>query len=179
MGIHFRWTCLLFIKNLVPFVHKQSLPLVYANFIRFKTQSLKKNKKFTPLLVRTKCWGKSKLPGAGYNIYTYVRMEIFNFGSFSLAILEKMHFLCFLGWFSLSPTKSSCFPVFSACSLLSEIIIDIIANIYRSIFIYTVFGFLKFLPFLAIFCRFWPFLGFQWGSRFFGSASELQDNWRD
>ena len=27
--------------------------------------------------------------------------------------------------------------------------------------------------------RRWPFLGFQWGSRFFGSASELQDNWRD
>ena len=52
---------------------------------------------YPPSLERTKCWGKCNSPGAGYNIYTYVRMEIFNFGSFSLAILEKMHFLCFLG----------------------------------------------------------------------------------
>ena len=51
----------------------------------------------TPLLERTKCWGTSKSPGAGYNIDTYVRMEIFNFSSFSLAILEKMHFCVFLG----------------------------------------------------------------------------------
>ena len=106
-------------------------------------------------------------------------MEIFNFSSFSLAISEKMHFLCFRAGFSLSPTKSGYFPVFSACSLPSEIIIDIIGNIYGSIFIYTAFGFLNFLPFLAIFGRFWPFLGFQWGSGLFGSASELQDNWRD
>ena len=69
--------------------------------------------------------------------------------------------------------------MFLACSLLSEIIIDIIANIYRSIFIYTAFGFLNFLRFLAIFGRFWQFLGFQWASGFFGSASESQNNWRD
>ena len=92
----------------------------------------------TPLLELTKCWGKSKSPGAGYNIYTYVRMEIFNFSSFSLAISEKMHFLCFRAGFSLSPTKSGYFPVFSACSLPSEIIIDIIGNIYGSILIYSV-----------------------------------------
>ena len=106
-------------------------------------------------------------------------MHIFNIRHISLAILEKMLFLCFWGGFSLSPTKSGFFPVFSACSLPSEIIIDIIGNIYGSIFIYTAFGFLNFLPFLAIFGRFWPFLGFQWGSGLFGSASELQDNWRD
>ena len=35
--------------------------------------------------------------------------------------------------------------MFSACSLPSEIIIDIIGNIYGSIFIFTVFGFLNFL----------------------------------
>ena len=75
--------------------------------------------------------------------------------------------------------KSGYFPVFSACSLPSEIVIDIIENIYGSIFIYSVFGFLNILLLLAIFCRFWPFLGFQWGLWFFGSASELQDNWRD
>ena len=51
--------------------------------------------------------------------------------------------------------------MFSACSLLSEIIIDIIANIYRSIFIYTVFGFLKFLPFLAVSGNFWGFSGLR------------------
>ena len=56
--------------------------------------------------------------------------------------------------------------MFSACSLPSEIIIDIIGNIYGSILIYTAIGFLIFFavfghfwPFLAIFGHFWPFFG--------------------
>ena len=77
------------------------------------------------------------------------------------------------------PTKSGCLCVFSACSLPSEGIFNIIGDEFGSIFIYTVFGFLhfcRFWPLFGHFCLFWACVGFQWGLGFFGSASELKDN---
>ena len=50
---------------------------------------------FTPLHAGRQCWGKTTLPGAGYGLGTYRTVDIFNFSHFSLAILEKLHFLCF------------------------------------------------------------------------------------
>ena len=69
--------------------------------------------------------------------------------------------------------------MFSACSLPSEVIFNIIGDEFGSIFIYTVFGFLhfcRFWPLFGHFCLFWACVGFQWGLGFFGSASELKDN---
>ena len=66
--------------------------------------------------------------------------------------------------------------MFSAHSLPSEIIINIIGDKYGSIFYFTVFGVLLFWSFLGIFGHFGVFLlffGFQWGVGGFGSASEL------
>ena len=53
--------------------------------------------------------------------------------------------------------------MFSAHSLPSEIIINIIGDKYGSIFIFTVFGVLLFWSFLGIFGYFWYFLGFSGG----------------
>ena len=54
------------------FVHSFSVPTgqfdaMILNQVHYQPQSAA-----TPLLERTKCWGKSKSPGAGYNIYTYM-----------------------------------------------------------------------------------------------------------
>ena len=49
----------------------------------------------TPLHAGRQCWGKTILPGAGYGLGTYRTVDIFNFSHFSLAILEKLRFLCF------------------------------------------------------------------------------------
>ena len=49
----------------------------------------------TPLHAGRQCWGKSILPRAGYGLGTYRTVDIFNFSHFSLAILEKLRFLCF------------------------------------------------------------------------------------
>ena len=49
--------------------------------------------------------------------------------------------------------------MFSAHSLPSEIIINIIGDKYGSIFIFTVFGVLLFWSFLGIFGYFWGFSG--------------------
>ena len=71
--------------------------------------------------------------------------------------------------FPLSPTKSGYFRMFKARSLPSEMIISKVKDEYRSIFSGTIFGFLHFLPILAIFGHFWGFSG-GWGV--FGSATE-------
>ena len=49
----------------------------------------------TPLHAGRQCWGKSILPQAGYGLGTYRTVDIFNFSLISLAILEKLRFLCF------------------------------------------------------------------------------------
>ena len=49
----------------------------------------------TPLHAGRQCWGKSILPRAGYGLGTYRTVDIFNFSLISLAILEKLYFLCF------------------------------------------------------------------------------------
>ena len=49
----------------------------------------------SPLLELRQCWGKTILPRAGYGLGTYRTVDIFNFSHFLLAILEKLHFLCF------------------------------------------------------------------------------------
>ena len=49
----------------------------------------------TPLLKRSKCWGKTILPRAGYRLGTYRTVDIFNFSLISWTILEKKRFLCF------------------------------------------------------------------------------------
>ena len=58
--------------------------------------------------------------------------------------------------------------MFSAHSLPSEIIINIIGDKYGSIFIFTVFGVLLFWSFLGIFGYFWYFWGFSGGLGFLG-----------
>ena len=70
--------------------------------------------------------------------------------------------------YSLSPAKSGYFGVFLACFLSPEMIVNIIEDEYGLIFTFTLFGFLHFWPFFAVF---WPFsviLGFWWIYCFFG-----------
>ena len=56
--------------------------------------------------------------------------------------------------YSLSPTKSGYFDVFLAYFLSPEMIVNFIEDEYGLIITFTLFGFLHFWPFLAVF---WPF----------------------
>ena len=77
-------------------------------------------------------------------------MNLTNFQKKLASPFWKTRFFVFFHLFLLSPTKSGNFRVFLAFSLPSEMVIIIIGDEYWSIFIYTVFGFLHFWPFLAV-----------------------------
>ena len=87
--------------------------------------------------------------------------------------MRKSHFCHFFNCIHLVLQKSGNFGVFLACFLSPEMIVNIIEDEYGLIFTFTLFGFLHFWPFLAVFWPFLVFLGFRWIFWVFWRGNEL------